>query len=302
VFTEIAGAQRVRLLEFSGMTGKLITRMMCGMSGRLGTYEIPNYLAVALTKYAIVATRRVHCTNACEILVGNRYVIDAHAIRHAEDSVSTKKRTYREVIAGKPARRTTYLEALGELRILYAAQISNLMTVAKQVQGGLSIDSAVNSNDQFLRMHDLKIMCGRRLMNMRNEAEDLNAPEDDQFQISTRTMRFVAEFSKLFSYEISRLFGTASLRLYVATIEAQLRLAKEGCYAAMLSFAKVEPRMVDAFLCPVIATKYGGLSAKDKYNHVASKDEVLGPLLLKYRHHIPRTAHVIGDVCRKFGF
>jgi hypothetical protein len=92
------------------------------------------------------------------------------------------------------------------------------------------------------------------------------------------------------------------LRLYVATIEAQLRLAKEGCYAAMLSFAKVEPRMVDAFLCPVIATKYGGLSAKDKYNNVASKDEVLGPLLLKYRHHIPRTAHVIGDVCRRFGF
>jgi hypothetical protein len=135
-------------------------------------------------------------------------------------------------------------------------------------------------------------------MNMRNEAEDENAPEDDQFKKSVRTMRFIAEFPKLFSYEISRLFGTSSLRLYVATIEAQLRLAKQGCYAAMLSFAKVEPRMVDAFLCPVIAMKYGGLSEKDKYNHVASKDEVLGPLLLKYRHHIPRTAHVVGDVCR----
>lgn len=298
VFTEIAGAQRVRLLEFSGMTGKLITRMMCGMSGRLGTYEIPNYLAVALTKYAIVANRRVHCTNACEILVGNRYIIDAQAIRHAQAGVSTKKRTYRDVIAGKPARRTTYLEALAELRILYVAQISNLMAAAKQVQGGMSIDAAVNSNDQFLRLNDLKIICGRRLMNMRNEAEDLTAPEDDQFQISTRTMRFVAEFPKLFSYEISRLFGAASLRLYVATIEAQLRLAKQGCYAAMLSFAASEPRMVDAFLCPIIARKYGGLSEKDKYNHVASKDEVLGPLLLKYRHHIPRTAHVVGDVCR----
>ena len=66
----------------------------------------------------------------------------------------------------------------------------------------------------------------------------------------------------------------------------------------MLSFAKLEPRMVDAFVCPVIERKYGGLSEKDKYNHVASKDEVLGPLLLKYRHHIPRTAHVVGDVCR----
>ncbi len=298
VFTEIAGAQRVRLLEFSGMTGKLITRMMCGMSGRLGTYEIPNYLAVALTKYALHTTRRVHCTNACEILVGNRYIIHESAIRHAQGGVSTKKRTYRDVIAGKPARRTTYLEALSQLRILYDTQISNLMTVAKQVQGGLSVDLAVNSNDQFLRLNDLKIVCGRRLMNMRNEAEDLTAPEDDQFQISTRTMRFVAEFPKLFSYEISRLFGAASLRLYVATIEAQLRLAKQGCYAAMLSFAKLEPRMVDAFLCPIIARKYGGLSEKDKYNHVASKDEVLGPLLLKYRHHIPRTAHVVGDVCR----
>ena len=298
VFTEIAGSQRVRLLEYSGITGKLITRMMCGMSGRLGTYEIPNYLAVALTKYALHTTRRVHCTNACEILVGNRYIIHESAIRHSQGGVSTKNRTYREVLHGKPARRTTYLESLSQLRILYATQISNLMAAAKQVQGGMSIDAAVNSNDHFLRMNDLKIICGRRLMNMRNEAEDLNAPEDDQFQISTRTMRFIAEFPKLFSYEISRLFGAASLRLYVATIEAQLRLAKQGCYAAMLSFAKLEPRMVDAFLCPIIARKYGGLSEKDKYNHVASKDEVLGPLLLKYRHHIPRTAHVIGDVCR----
>lgn len=298
VFTEIAGAQRLRLLEYSGITGKLITRMMCGMSGRLGTYEIPNYLAVALTKYALHTTRRVHCTNACEILVGNRYIIHESAIRHSQGGVSTKKRTYRDVIAGKPPRKTKYLEALAELRILYDTQISNLMTVAKQVQGGLSVDLAVNSNDQFLRLNDLKIVCGRRLMNMRNEAEDLTAPEDDQFQISTRTMRFVAEFPKLFSYEISRLFGAASLRLYVAIIEAQLRLAKQGCYAAMLSFAASEPRMVDAFLCPVIARTYGGLSEKDKYNHVASKDEVLGPLLLKYRHHIPRTAHVVGDVCR----
>lgn len=299
VFTETTGAQRVRLLEFSGMTGKLITRMMCGMSGKLGgAYEIPNHRAVALTKYAVVATRRVHCTNACEILVGNRYVIDASAIRHAHDGVSTKKRTYREVLAGNPIRKTTYLEALSELRILYATQISNLMTVAKQVQGGLSIDVAINSNDQFLRLNDLRILCGKRLINMRNEAEDLNAPEDDQFQISTRMMRFIAEFPKLLSYDISRLFGTSSLRLYVASIEAQLRLAKQGCYAAMLSFAAIEPRMVDAFLCPVIATTYGGVSEKAKYNHVASKDEVLGPLLLKYRHHIPRTAHVIGDVCR----
>jgi len=302
VFTETTGAQRLRLLEYAGITGKLITRLMCGISGKisgkLGTYEIPNHRAAALTKYAIVTTRRVHCTNACEILVGNRYVIHASAIRHAHDGVSTKKRTYREVLAGNPIRKTTYLEARDELRILYSAHISNLMTVAKQVQDGLSIDVAINSNDQFLRLNDLRILCGRRLINMRNEVEDENAPEDDQFQISTRTMRFIAEFPKLFSYEISRLFGTSSLRLYVASIDAQLRLAKQGCYAAMLSFAAIEPRMVDAFLCPVIATKYGGLSAKDKYNHVASKDEVLGPLLLKYRHHIPRTARVIGDVCR----
>jgi hypothetical protein len=298
VFTETTGEQRLRLLEFSGMTGKLITRMMCGMSGRLGTYEIPSYRAIALTKYAVSVTRRVHCTNACEILVGNRYVIHDSAVRRSQDGVSTKRRTYQEVLAGKRTRRSTYLEALDELRMLYPAHISNLMATAKQVQGGMSIDVVVNSNDNFLRMNDLKNLCGRRLLNMRNEAEDLNAPEDDQFKKTVRIMRFVAEFPKLFSYEISRLFGTASLRLYAATIQAQMRLAKQGCYAAMLSFAASEPRMVDAFLCPAIATTSGGFSARAKYNHVASRDEVLGPLLLKYRHHIPRTAHVVGDVCR----
>ena len=298
IYTETTAAQRMRLIAYAGITGKLITRMMCGMSGKFGAHEIPSHNAYTLAKHALVTTRRVHCIGACEILVGNRYVINAQAIRHAQDSMSTKKRTYREVLASKPVGRTTYLEALGELRILYAAQISNLITVAKQVQGGLSIDSAVNSNDQFLRMNDLKILCGKRLINMRNEAEDLNAPKDDQFEQSVRMIRFIAEFPKLFSYEISRLFGTSALRLYVATIEAQLRLAKQGCYAAMLSFAAIEPRMVDAFLCPVIARTYGGVSEKDNYNHVASRDEVLGPLLLKYRHHIPRTADVIGDMCR----
>jgi len=297
-FTETTGAQRIRLLEYSGMTGKLITRMMYGMSGKLGAYEIPNYSAVALAKYALHTTRRVHCTNACEILVGNRYIFESSAIKHAQDGVSRKKRTYREVITGNPGRKTPYTEAIAELRILYDTHISSLMTIAKQVQGGLSVDLAVNSNDQFLRLNDLKIICAKRLMNMRNDADDERAPQDDQFKQPARVMRFVAEFPKLFSYEISRLFGTASLRLYVSTIEAQLRLAKQGCYAAMLSFAASEPRMVDAFLCPVIARRYGGISAKDKYNHVASKDEVLGPLLLKYRHHIPRTAHVLGDVCR----
>lgn len=298
IYTETTADQRTRLIAFAGITGKLITRMMCGMSGKFGAHEIPSHNAYTLAKHALVTTRRVHCISTCEILIGNRYIISASAIRYSQGGVSTKNRTYREVLAGKPVRRTTYLEALDELRNLYSAQISNLMTVAKQVQGGLSIDAAVNSNDQFLRLNDLKILCGKRLINMRNEAEDLNAPKDDQFKQSVRIMRFIAEFPKLFSYEISRLFGTSALRLYVATIEAQLRLAGQGCYAAMLSFSASEPRLVDAFLCPVIARTYGGVSEKDKYNHVASRDKVLGPLLLKHRHHIPRTAHVVGDVCR----
>ena len=305
VFTETTQTQRNRLLAFSGITGMLISRLL--LCGKIGTYDVPSHYAETLAKCAIITTRRAHSMNACEIVADNRYIFPFQGLNGPSiqpPPPPPPKRSYKDVLSGcKPAKPVpaSFIELLAELRELYPATISKVMVVARQVQGGLSID-AINSNEQFTRLHDLKIILGKRLMDLRNEAENPDDLNDTQFKRSVRIMRFMAEFPQLFSHEFSRLFGMSSLRLRVATIEAQLRLARQGCYAAILSFAAVEPRMMDAFLCPVINTQYGGIDRTHWDNHIHSSDEVFGPLLLKHGHHIPRTADVIDDVCRKTMF
>jgi hypothetical protein len=299
VFTETTKMQRNRLLAFSGISGMVISRLL--LSGKIGTYNVPSHYAETLAKYAIITTRRAHSMNACEIVADNRYTFPFQGMQEPPPFLKPTP-SYKDVLSVyKSLKPTSYIELLAELRQLYPATISKVMAVARQVQGGLSIN-AINSNEQFIRLHNLKIICGKRLMNMRNESENPHELKDSQFKRSVRIMRFAAEFPQLFSHEFSRVFGMSSLRLRVATIEAQLRLARQGCYAAILSFAAVEPRMMDAFLCPVINTNYGGIDISHWDNHIHSSDEVFGPLLLKHGHHIPRTADVIGDVCRKTMF
>ena len=137
-------------------------------------------------------------------------------------------------------------------------------------------------------------------MNLRNKSNDLNLPEDSSFKRSVRIMKFIAEFPGLYEFDIASVFGLSSMRLRTASRGTQIRLANQGCYAALLSFAVVEPRMVDDYLAPEVSSKFGGcLGENNADNHVASRNKIFGELLKKYRHHIPRTADVDGDICRK---
>ena len=139
-------------------------------------------------------------------------------------------------------------------------------------------------------------------MNLRNKSNDPNLPEDSSFKRTVRIMKFIAEFPGLYEFDIARVFGLSSMKLRTATRGTQLRLASQGCYAALLSFAVLEPRMIDDYLAPEVSSRYGGWLGADSHvahNHVASRNKIFGELLKKYRHHIPRTADAAGDTCRK---
>jgi hypothetical protein len=146
------------------------------------------------------------------------------------------------------------------------------------------------------------IFCLKYLMNLRNKMNDPEQPKDSLFKRSVRVMKFIAEFPGLYDFDVARVFGISAMRLRTASRGTQMRLASQGCYAAFLSFAVLEPRMVDDYLALELGTKYGGyLGDGCAENHIASRNKVLGgDLLKKYRHHIPRTADVVRDVCRKF--
>ena len=139
-------------------------------------------------------------------------------------------------------------------------------------------------------------------MNLRNKMNDLDKPKDSALKRCRRIMKFIAEFPGLYDVDVARAFGTSAMRLRTATVESQLRSTKnEGCYAALLSFAVLEPNMVDEYLAPEVNSMHGGIGSSECLeNHVASRNKILGgDLLNKYRHHIPRTADVVRDVCRK---
>lgn len=275
VFTETTNRQRATILAYSGIVGIAISRLF----GRCGN--------VARTKqirrHAFLMTQRVHSNQACEILVGNRY-------------------QYRgEIRVERAGEHHSIKSARAELREVYSTCIEDLKYKAMQYRRGFIDVREIHSNPNFKKLYSLLIFCGGHLMNLRNKTNDLNKPKDSALKRGRRIMKFIAEFPGLYDVDVARAFGTSAMRLRMSAVESQLRIANEGCYAALLSFAVLEPSMVDEYLAPEVSSVYGGIgSPKCLENHVASRNKILGgDLLNKYRHHIPRTADVVRDVCRK---
>ncbi len=262
VFTETTASQRIKLLAYSGIAGKLAARML-GICGGGNCQKIQ--------KSAFVIMQRVHSLQTCEIIMDNRYWFAGY--------LKSKKNNTDEETSTKIL--------VDEFRQVYHACIVELKCVAaKYKRGYISIDE-IHTNPIFARFYSLKISCLKRMMRI----------QKGEIKQSNRVMKFIAEFPDIFHMDISRVFGLLKLRK--TTRESQLRLAGQGSYSAFLSFAVSEPRMVDEFLAPEICTNYGGIMDRDHHNHISSRDNVFGGnLLRKYRHHIPRTADVLADACR----
>lgn len=266
VFTETTASQRIKLLAYSGIAGKLAARML----GRGDNCR-------EIQKSAFVMMQRVHSLQTCEIIMDNRYWFTGHP--------NAKKNDTDEEMPTK--------KLVEEFRQLYRACIVDLKCVAvKYKRGYIGIDE-IHAHPIFARFYSLLLSCLKRMLLIKNEAEK------SEMKHLNQVMKFIVEFPDIFHMDVSRVFGLAIMRLRKITRESQLRLAGQGSYSAFLSFAVSEPRMVDEFLAPEICTKYGGILDCDHHNHISSRHKIFGgKLLRKYRHHIPRTAEVLADVCR----
>lgn len=264
VFTETTARQRAKILAYSGIAGSIISRLFGGP-------------ARIRRQYAFKMTQRIHSSQACEILMDNRY--------HYDGAFSGTDAT---IVCTKCAR--------AELRELYPRCIQDLKYKATQYRRGDIDICEMRSNPDFIRIYSLLIFCSKYLINIRrNKMEDPDKPQDASIKRPIRIMKFIAEFPGLYDFDVARAFGSVTMHFRNAAIGSQLRLANQGVYAALLSFAVVEPGMVDDYLAPEMNSKHGG-SAE---NHIASRNKILGgDLLKKYRHHIPRTADALRDVCR----
>jgi hypothetical protein len=275
IFTETTARQRAKILAYSGIAGSIISRLCRGCANVAGTARIRR-------QHAFKMTQRIHSSQACEILMDNRY--------HYDGAFSGTDAT---IVCIKCAR--------AELRELYPRCIQELKYKATQYRRGDIDICEMRSNPNFIRIYSLLIFCTKYLINIRrNKMEDPDKPQDTSIKRPIRIMKFIAEFPGLYDFDVARAFGSATMHFRNAAIGSQLRLVNQGVYAALLSFAVVEPGMVDAYLAPDVSSKYGGIEGLAcAENHIASRNKIFGgELLKKYRHHIPRTADALRDVCR----
>lgn len=298
VFTELTARQKDKLMAYSGIAGTLATRLFGSCKKVYGTIQ--------LRRHAFKMALRTHSTQACEILMDNRYQYDG---QFPQMNLSTTVDASAGAVLGvglgvdlgvSVSASPSIKDARAELRQLYSRCIDELRSKAVQYRRGFIGIGELHANPIFVRLYSLMIFCLKYLMNLRNKTNDPEKPKDSSFKRSVRIMKFIAEFPGLYDFDVARVFGSSTMRLRTATRGTQMRLASQGCYAALLSFAVVEPRMVDDYLAPDVSSKYGGCGNECAENHVASRNKIFGELLKKYRHHIPRTADVVGDTCRQW--
>ena len=271
IFTETTARQRSKLLAYSGIAGKLIAQLFA-KCGALCSQPI------RIRNSAFTMTQRVHSLATCEILMDNRYwyrgKFDFDIDADADNAIPMSMK-----------------EMIAKFREFYRDHIDEMKCAALKYKNGLVNIREIWSDPIKTRFYSLMIQCIKQLMRLDNNTGLMKR--------SNRVMKFIAEFPDIFHKDISRMHGLSAMRLRMSTRETQLRLASEGSYCAFLSFAASEPQMVDAFLAPEVGIRYGGVYAvSDRENHVSSRHRVFGELLKTHRCHIPRTAEVMGDICR----
>ena len=264
VFTETTERQRSKLLAYAGIAGKLIVQLFANC-GSLHSHPIRNS--------TFTMTQRVHSLATCEIIMDNRYWYRGGFFKHEVDADNTMP--------------------IVEFRKLYRDHIAEIKCTALKYRKGVVNLDQIRSDPIKTRFYSLMMQCMKLLMRLYNNNNG------EHMKRSNQIMEFIAEFPEILHEDIARMGGLSTMRLRMTTQETQLRLAKQGSYCAFLSFAASNSRMVDAFLAPEVGAQYGGVyTVSDRENHVSSGDRVFGELLKTHRHHMPRTAEVMGDICR----
>ena len=293
IFTETTERQRSKLLAYAGIAGKLIAQLFANCGGvSLHSRTIHSQ---TIRNSAFRMTQRVHSLATCEILMDNRYWHRGYfcksdfEIEAEADSVMPPGMSP----PPPPPPPMPVQEMIAEFRELYHSNIAEMKCAALKYKKGFVNIGELQSDPTKTKFYSVMIRCLKQLMRLDNNNNR------GLIKRSNRIMEFIAEFPDIFHKDLVRMYGLSAMRLRMSTRETQLRLAKQGSYCAFLSFAASEPQMVDAFLAPEVGPQYGGAYAvSDRENHVSSRHRVFGELLKTHRRHLPRTAEVMGDICR----
>lgn len=278
VFTETTEQQRSKLIAYAGIAGKLIAQLFANCGGASLHY----HRTQSIQNSAFTMTQRVHSLATSEILMDNRYWYRGGFCKPGVEIEAQDEAV--NAMSPMPVQ-----EMIAEFRELYCDHLADMKCAAFQYKKGLVNIDEIRSDPIKMRFYSVMVRCLKQLMHL----------DRGHMVRSNRIMEFIAEFPDIFHKDMARMYGLSAMKLRKFTRETQLRLASEGSYCAFLSFAASEPQMVDAFLAPEVGTRYGGVySVSDRENHVSSRDRVFGELLKTHRHHIPRTAEVVGDICR----
>jgi hypothetical protein len=172
--------------------------------------------------------------------------------------------------------------------------------IADFKRGKISIDVIYN-NQTYRYLYTYWFYCLSESMSYHNQTDTDRRkkylPRESMFKKTKRIIRIITEFSEMLSPDI--VFIMKTNRLAYTIKNTQLRLSKDGCFAAFLAFSKLEPTMIDDMMAPIIGTQYTGIDKNEvKTNWIPSKDRVFGKLLLKHREHLPRMANVANIICR----
>lgn len=277
--TMLKSRQRAILLGFSGITGLLIPRL-------LG--QAPYWQRRTFASMGTHIVRRIHSPIACEIMLDNRY----------SDFITEKNALVCCELNDVPINQAKRL-----LRVVYYDG-HTLSSLKKDIvdfkKGEISIDT-IYKNQKYQYLYTYWFYCLSESMSYHNhtdsERQQKCLPKESMFQKTKRIIRIITEFSEMLSPDI--VFIMKTNRLAYTIKNTQLRLSKDGCFAAFLAYTKLEPLMVDDMMAPIIGTQYTGITQNDvKTNWIPSKDRVFGDLILKHREHLPTTANVNNIVCR----
>lgn len=277
--TMLKPQQRTTLLSFSGITGLLIPRL-------LG--QAPYWQRHTFQSMGTHIVRRIHSPIACEIMLDNRYsdfITEKNALRCCELNDVSINQARRQL-------RTVYYDGhtLASLK----------KDIADFKRGKISIDVIYN-NQTYRYLYTYWFYCLSESMSYHNQTDTDRRkkylPRESMFKKTKRIIRIITEFSEMLSPDI--VFIMKTNRLAYTIKNTQLRLSKDGCFAAFLAFSKLEPAMIDDMMAPIIGTQYTGIEKNEvNTNWIPSKDRVFGKLLLKHRDHLPTTANVVNVICR----
>lgn len=302
-FTEMSGMQRNTVLAHSGIVGLAISRLFSPPFVPTNQYRQTHMVCVKQTR---IVARRVHSMEECEIFADNRY---GKAGKYNGNPALMYCGTISKLIPDYAT--LTPETARAELRVLYAREIHNILGMIRQLKRGLRNVDEIRAMPVYQRIYTLWVYCLKEMMALYSNRDGSFSNVKHLVDI----MGVSAEFPLMHSSEMLSLYSKSSAKLMKVTIATLRRLSSNasyddedsgftvGCRAGILTFAAVEPRMVDQYLAPELAIcGFDGNNKADALeNHIPSRCPIFGELRKKFQVHMPRTGDSEWDICRKNG-